>query len=238
MPVTGTVSSSAPGLGGAGRSAVATAGAGVAPRAPDAAARTSSSTIRPFGPVPLSCARFTPSSSASFLTRGVARGRSPAPSRPSPPKLGAAGDSRCPTDAATGSSFGDGTAVAASSSVGTGEMSAGTSPSAVSSRASSAPTRIVSPSCARISVRVPDTGQGNSTLTLSVLISTIGSYFSTLSPGFLSQRSIVPSVTVSPTSGIVRVNAMRGLPCSVGGELANSLCYLLGVRQNVLLEDA
>ena len=187
--------------------------------------------MRPLGPLPVSCARLTPSSSASLRTRGVARGRSSVAWRPFPsdavdaPRRGASTVVAVATGAfsffvasasgasAAGAAASLGAAASAPSSAGTGEMSAGTSPSAVSSRASSAPTGIVSPSCTRISLSVPETGHGSSTFTLSVLISTIGSYFSTLSPGFFSQRSIVPSVTVSPTSGIVSVNAIGASLC-------------------------
>ena len=59
---------------------------------------------------------------------------------------------------------------------------------------------------------VPLTGEGISALTLSVAISTKGSYFSTVSPGFLSHSEIVPSVTVSPSCGIVIVVGIRIAP--------------------------
>ena len=61
----------------------------------------------------------------------------------------------------------------------------------------------VAPSSTRIAVRVPAKGDGTSAFTLSVITSTIASYFSTRSPGFLSQRPIVPSATLSPSCGIV-----------------------------------
>ena len=54
-----------------------------------------------------------------------------------------------------------------------------------------------------MAVSVPAKGDGTSAFTLSVITSTIGSYFSTRSPGFLSQRPIVPSATLSPSCGIV-----------------------------------
>jgi hypothetical protein len=60
----------------------------------------------------------------------------------------------------------------------------------------------VSPSWTRISVSVPSNGDGTSALTLSVITSTIGSYLSTWSPGFLSHLPIVPSATLSPSCGI------------------------------------
>src|SRR5579862_7383753 len=51
----------------------------------------------------------------------------------------------------------------------------------------------------------PVTGAGTSALTLSVDTSTNDSYFSTVSPTFLSHCATVPSVTVSPSCGIVIV---------------------------------
>ena len=90
-----------------------------------------------------------------------------------------------------------------------GAISAGVSPGTWSIVHNSAPIGTVSPSATRISTTVPETGDGSSTFTLSVFTSTIGSYFATLSPGALSHFSIVPSVTVSPTSGSVSVYGMR-----------------------------
>src|SRR5437870_12788623 len=49
---------------------------------------------------------------------------------------------------------------------------------------------------------MPDTGAGTSALTLSVSTSSIGSNSTTLSPGFTSQREMVPSWTDSPSCGI------------------------------------
>ncbi len=68
-----------------------------------------------------------------------------------------------------------------------------------------APMWTVVPSSAVISLSVPAKGDGISALTLSVVTSTSGSYFSTVSPGCLSQRPIVPSVTLSPSCGIATV---------------------------------
>ncbi len=64
------------------------------------------------------------------------------------------------------------------------------------------PTSAVSPSWTRISLSVPDAGAGTSESTLSVETSKSGSSASTWSPTPLSQRVIVPSVTVSPSCGI------------------------------------
>ena len=59
-----------------------------------------------------------------------------------------------------------------------------------------------------ILVIVPATSAGTSALTLSVTTSKSGSYCSTLSPSFTSQRSMVPSVTDSPSCGILIVVAI------------------------------
>ena len=61
----------------------------------------------------------------------------------------------------------------------------------------------VLPAGTLISVSVPETGEGISASTLSVEISKIGSSRSTLSPTCLSQRVTVPSVTLSPSAGIL-----------------------------------
>ena len=59
------------------------------------------------------------------------------------------------------------------------------------------------PPAPRISVTVPAIGDGTSVSTLSVLTSNNGSSAATVSPTFLNQRVIVPSVTVSPSCGNV-----------------------------------
>ena len=69
-------------------------------------------------------------------------------------------------------------------------------------RAMTAPTSTVSSSSARISMRVPATGDGISVSTLSVETSSNGSSTSTVSPTDFSHWVIVPSVTDSPSSGI------------------------------------
>ena len=69
-------------------------------------------------------------------------------------------------------------------------------------RAMTSPTSMVSSSSARISTRVPATGEGISVSTLSVETSSKGSSTSTVSPTDLSHWVMVPSVTDSPSSGI------------------------------------
>ena len=69
--------------------------------------------------------------------------------------------------------------------------------------ASFTPTSTVSPSGTRISLRTPAAGEGTSESTLSVETSKSGSSRSTASPTAFIQRVIVPSVTVSPSCGII-----------------------------------
>jgi hypothetical protein len=66
-----------------------------------------------------------------------------------------------------------------------------------------APTGTVSPSAAVISASVPETGDGTSMSTLSVVTSTTVSPSATASPAFLTQLTTVPSVTDSPIAGRV-----------------------------------
>jgi hypothetical protein len=66
-----------------------------------------------------------------------------------------------------------------------------------------APTSTVSPSATRISESVPVAGAGTSESTLSVETSKSGSSRLTGSPIAFIQRVIVPSVTVSPSCGMV-----------------------------------
>src|SRR5699024_4681622 len=69
-------------------------------------------------------------------------------------------------------------------------------------RAMTEPTSMVSSSSARISTKVPATGDGISVSTLSVETSSSGSSTSSVSPTDFSHWVMVPSVTDSPNSGI------------------------------------
>ena len=98
---------------------------------------------------------------------------------------------------------GSGAAPAAAAAAGAASPRGSAAPSpSTAMTAICVPTWTVSPSCAVISWSTPPKGEGISALTLSVVTSTSGSYFSTASPGCLSQRPIVPSVTLSPNWGI------------------------------------
>src|SRR5690242_16168638 len=78
--------------------------------------------------------------------------------------------------------------------------------------ASSAPTSAVSSSATRIFCSTPAAGDGISVSTLSVETSSKGSSSSTRSPSCLSQRVTVPSVTLSPSRGMVTDTGMLRTP--------------------------
>src|SRR5262245_58168187 len=104
---------------------------------------------------------------------------------------------------AAGSGAAGAGAGAAASALGAGASAAAPPSSAVSITAISALLGTVAPSSTRISLRTPANGDGTSALTLSVMTSRSGSYFSTESPGCFSHLPIVPSATLSPSWGIV-----------------------------------
>jgi Ca-activated chloride channel family protein len=74
------------------------------------------------------------------------------------------------------------------------------------------PTLATLPSDTRISTSVPAIGDGTSESTLSVDTSKSGSSTATASPGCLNHRVMVPSVTVSPSWGMVTSTVLLGLP--------------------------
>ena len=96
-----------------------------------------------------------------------------------------------------------------------------------------APTGTVSPSCARISISTPLLGAGTSVSTLSVDTSNSGSSATTLSPTFLNQRVMVPSVTVSPSWGNV-ISAIVSSPEIVQIGRATQLLRLRPVSDNIV----
>ena len=69
--------------------------------------------------------------------------------------------------------------------------------------ATTPPTATVLSVAATISISTPAAGDGISVSTLSVETSSNGSSTATVSPTFFSQRVTVPSVTLSPSAGIV-----------------------------------
>src|SRR5687768_11123887 len=192
------------------------AGAGVGPR-PLITASTSARVIRPPAPVPVIVDASSPFSAISRRTTGES-------SRVSPLELagcgcsaagagagaGEGGADRSPSLAAgagaaagagsgCGSGAGDGAGAGSAAGAGAGAGAAPESPM----RARTVPTSTVSPSGTRISFNTPATGEGTSESTLSVETSNSTSSSLMLSPTFLNQRVMVPSVTVSPSWGIV-----------------------------------
>src|SRR5918994_7914679 len=169
---------------------------------------------RPPVPVPEISEMSTSCSSASRLTTGEERcnlnvSASSTVPRPLPPLSRAWATARCfspsctagcaSVSAAGNSSVGPS---AAASSRGLASTGPDSSPSVATSRIS-VPTSTVVPSETRSFSILPATGEGSSAFTLSVSTSARGSSFSTSSPSALSQRVMVPSVTLSPSCGIV-----------------------------------
>ena len=105
--------------------------------------------------------------------------------------------------AATGAAGGGVTGATGAAATGAagGGVCGAAAPSAIT--ASSAPTATVESTATTIFCKIPATGDGISVSTLSVETSRSGSSTATMSPSFLSQRVTVPSVTDSPSAGIV-----------------------------------
>src|ERR1700726_1101944 len=101
------------------------------------------------------------------------------------------------------------------------------------------PTGTTAPSGAINSDITPSAGAGISAFTLSVITSAIDSYFAIASPGCLSHLAMVPSVTPSPSCGILTVSATTRaslFSSSVRGELAELRLALVGCDQVELFE--
>src|SRR5207244_361564 len=109
-------------------------------------------------------------------------------------------------DGGGGAARGGGGASRGGGAAGSAGTAASSPAPSTSSSASTAPMATVPPAGTWIRTRRPSTGEGISALTLSVTTSTIGSSRRTRSPSFLSQRSTVPSVTDSPSCGILSVD--------------------------------
>ncbi len=127
-----------------------------------------------------------------------------------PSEAGAGADPEPPAGASVSGSFSvDGASTSADGWL-SGTASAGCWPPVppVSSpspaiTASSLPTSATSSAATTIRLSTPLAGDGISVSTLSVETSSSGSSASTRSPSFLSQRVTVPSVTLSPSRGMV-----------------------------------
>ncbi len=205
---------------GAGAGAAGAAGAG-APPASRKAVRSVFVT-RPEMPVPGTCARSTPFSSAMFRTTGEERRfwRSSfvSPSWGGVVKWGAAGGAAGAgggvTTRAAGAGAGAATGAGATATGGrSGRGRAAAAASAAGAVAVASPASpifattvligTVVPSWTRISRRTPADGAGISASTLSVEISKSGSSRLTLSPIFFIQRVRVPSAIDSPICGMI-----------------------------------
>jgi hypothetical protein len=166
---------------------------------------------RPEMPVPGTCERSTPFSSAMFLTTGEER-RFWSSSFDSPGcggtvKCGAAG-AATGAGAGAGGAAGAGVGAGAAAAAGAGAGASAAGAEAVASPASPifATTVLIGtvvPSATMISRRTPAAGAGISASTLSVEISKRGSSRLTASPTFFSQRVSVPSAIDSPICGMI-----------------------------------
>ncbi len=187
---------------------------------PAAAACTSSFTMRPSGPLPVTLARLTPSSAASRLASGEAR-TSTASTAPFPSWVDGAG---CAAAGGRGAGASEGAAFGFSalaacfggSSLGAG-FAAGASPAAPI-RAIGAPILAGTP-CWTMMSSTPSASDSRSNVALSDSTSAITSPFLTGSPLFFFHSTIVPSSIVSESFGIFmsviylpRERAQRRLP--------------------------
>src|SRR5437016_741134 len=137
-----------------------------------------------------------PCSAASLRTAGESRCLSP-------PSATSAGGAAAGAGALPPAGPGGASVCATPASFGFGWVAAPAAAAPVSICAMTAPTRTVSPSLTAIFTSLPSNGEGISALTLSVTTSTKGSSRLTKSPSRLSHLSTVPSVTDSPSWGIL-----------------------------------
>ncbi len=119
-------------------------------------------------------------------------------------------------DTAAGAGAGAGAAAASGAAGASGAAAVGASPAAPITP-SAAPTGTVSSSPAAMDSSTPEAGAGISVSTLSVETSTRGSSARTSSPTCLSQRVTVPSVTLSPSCGMVTVTDICVVLLSMDG---------------------
>src|SRR3954470_9970562 len=110
----------------------------------------------------------------------------------------------------------------------------------VAIRASTVPTSTVVPTSTTISDRRPAAGDGTSVSILSVEMSTIGSSYSTQSPGSLRQPTIVPSETDTPICGMTTSTVPAALGAGwwelISEELTGGLLHAVDAGQDRLLE--
>ena len=166
-------------------------GASADPVVTSATARTSSLVIRPPGPVPRTCERSTPRSSAILRAMGEANWRTPTSGEPL---------------AVGGTSTGAATVVAVARAC-SGPAS-GTDSPALPMYPMASPVGTVTPSGTTILRSEPLTGASISTTALSVSISTIASCCETVSPSRLSQATTVPFSMSYPIWGITTASAI------------------------------
>src|SRR5512141_585429 len=162
--------------------------------------------MRPPGPVPGTNCNSMPSSHARRRTAGEAIGFSPGARQVGDSVVAGGGATGCDDGGAAaggggvglGCGVGDGAGFAA-----TGALAAAVPPPSTSMRISSAPTAITSPMLPPREMTLPFTGEGISTVALSVITSATAWSSSTVSPGFTCQPTSSTSAIPSPMSGIL-----------------------------------
>ncbi len=157
---------------------------------------------RPSRPVPWTSSRLTPFSAIAFFAEG-ASSTSDLPDAGGSGCAAAPGAASLPLPPGAGSGAGEaaGSAFRRGSSgvVDSAGWGAAAAPSSIVASSASTPT--VSPALATCSPILPATGEGTSTVTLSVSSSHSISSAATASPGCLNQLATVASVTDSPSVG-------------------------------------
>src|SRR5581483_6565882 len=264
MCETGTTSSRGPATAaGCGAGAAAGCGAGAAAGGGAAGgggaaaalrsatyARTSPLVMRPPVPVPTTCDRSTPCSSASRRTSGdricdlgprSGRPLAPATDGAAAAPVGVGSSGEAVWGGARGGADSGASPPPRAGAAGAAETPAvcaapGEAPTPDSSiSASGVLTATVWPSGTRIFVSTPAAGEGTSVSTLSVEISNRGSSRATVSPSRLSHLRMVPSTTVSPSWGMVTV--VMCPPGSPRSELLDGGLDVGDLRQVGVLED-
>src|SRR5664280_3219510 len=169
---------------------------------------TSPRVIRPPRPVPVTADGSMPCSLSSLRTTGDSTSPAPVADAPTADGAGTCGRgagaagrvARAPESSAGSSGNGVDSTLTGVSPDPASPPVAGTSPPMT---ARVTPTSTVSPSSTRMAVSTPSAGDGTSESTLSVDTSNRGSSLATVSPTAFSHVVMVPSVTVSPSWGIV-----------------------------------
>ena len=160
-------------------------------------ASRSARVMRPAGPLPATVVRSTPASRALMRTAGLASGR-----RPGTRGVTGAGGAAAGAGAGAGSGAAAGAGAASGSGAGAAASVAEALPSPSTSNSMHiAPTGRMSPTSPMRLTTTPLTGEGISTVALSVITDRMGWSSVTVSPTATIHSTTSPSTTPSPMSG-------------------------------------